>query len=78
VLHFVTGMLYNVTLTFSQGFCVTKREKLKRWRELLAEMDMTVKEVAERFGIAEQTAYNWNCGSQEIPDKRLEQLEALA
>ena len=54
---------------------MTKREKLRRWRELIAARKWTVKQVAKRFGIAEQTAYNWNCGSQEIPDARIEQLE---
>jgi transcriptional regulator with XRE-family HTH domain len=56
---------------------VTKREKLKRWRELLTARQWKVKDVAERLGVVPQTAYNWNCGSQEIPDARIEQLEGM-
>lgn len=56
---------------------MTKREKLKRWRELLTARQWKVKDVAERLGVVPQTAYNWNCGSQEIPDARIEQLEAM-
>ena len=56
---------------------MTKREKLKRWRKLIAAKQWKIKDVAGRLGVATQTAYNWNCGSQEIPDARLIQLESL-
>jgi len=56
---------------------MTKREKLKRWRKLIAAKQWKIKDVAGRLGVATQTAYNWNCGSQTIPEKRVLELEAM-
>lgn len=53
-------------------------ERLKRWKKHLVRLGINPREAAERLGLKnKQTAYNWNCGGQVIPAKRLKQLEAL-
>jgi hypothetical protein len=56
---------------------MTKTEKLKRWRAAIASRNWTVKRAAKELGVVQQVAYNWNCGSQTIPEDRLIQLEAM-
>lgn len=56
---------------------MTKAERLKRWRAVLSRRNMSVKEAAGRLKIAPQVAYNWNCGNQLIPEKRVLELEGL-
>lgn len=54
---------------------MNKREKLKRWKAAIQRRNWTAKHVARELGIVPQVVRNWTNGSQEIPEKRLIQLE---
>lgn len=56
---------------------MTKSEKLKEWKKQLKRLGINPREAAERLEVAKQTAYNWSCGGQEIPERRIKQLEAM-
>ena len=56
---------------------MTKSEKLIRWRAAIQRRGWTVKRAAKELGINLQVAYNWNCGAQTIPEKRVLELEAM-
>jgi hypothetical protein len=56
---------------------MTADQKLKQWKKHLKRLRLTPKTAAARLEINSQTAYNWNCGAQAVPEKRLRQLEAM-
>ena len=56
---------------------MSKEIRLKRWRAVLAKRGWTIPQAAIMLGIKPQVLYNWNCGLQPIPPKRLKQLEEM-
>jgi hypothetical protein len=69
---------YNVNLTFVKSGCeMTHDEKLRRWLKARKRLGFTVKQTAAMLNVAVQTCFNWNCGSQSIPETRLKQLESM-
>jgi hypothetical protein len=58
---------------------MTKTEKLRRWRVAKQRRNLTCKQIAGLLdpAVAPQTVFNWNCGSQTIPEKRVLELEAM-
>lgn len=55
----------------------THENRVIRWKAALLRLGINPRQAAERLGVARQTAYNWNCGSQTITEERLKQIEAM-
>ena len=56
---------------------MTPAERLKLWKKQLTRLNLSPKEAAARLGVNSQTAYNWNCGQQAVPESRIKQLESM-
>lgn len=52
-------------------------EKLIRWKKALKRLRLNPKQAAARLGVNSQTAYNWNCGAQSVPEARLRAIEEM-
>jgi hypothetical protein len=56
---------------------MTPLERLTEWKRQLRRLGINPKQAAQRLKVNSQTAYNWNCGAQAVPQKRLDQLGAM-
>jgi hypothetical protein len=56
---------------------LTHEQKLERWKKALKRLQMNPRQVAEKIGVTQNSAYSWNCGYTSIPEARLKQVEEL-